>query len=627
MSNCRSAGNVGIMPSSAPGRAGSRSSMRRFSIRVWMMAGLLLLSGGPRAQAAVTVSSASGAIPLADHLAFARDPGGEAGIADRHALEWFKADVPAGGSPAFGYTSDAIWARVDIENEGEHDVQTVVELTHARLKQVTWHVLAGDRVVETISEGLHRPAGRRLRYPLISVDVPAGATRTMYLRVQSRTSVKVPLILATVPDYLRHAALRDFLDYAFVGVCAAFFLLALLNACLHRNRLFLLLTVITGGFLGYYLIFHGYYAWLGGPAQGWVNRNLMLSLAMIGNWAFFVFTLEYARSGAADCRHAFPCAGWLSWILLAGGLLLCMLPFRAAVNLMFGMLCVCHAAGAYVAFHLAGRSPQWSHWLMAGVWAVVLLVVLLMFAGFFVWRPLPMGLIHLQRSMLAFIFLVFFVMVMVQQRSVRQEAERARRAEHLATETRLRALRYQLNPHFLFNTLTSIEALSRAGPGRIAPLVRNLSVYLRLRLQPAADGMVVFQQEWESMCAYLDIEQVRFSRRLRVHHDVADDALNARVPEMLMQPLVENAVKYGMKEDGLVEVFVRAWREGDALHVRVENIGDLHPEKASAEGGIGLRNVKERLRLLYGGRASFSLRGEGGRVVAEIVLPLKETDG
>ena len=163
---------------------------------------------------------------------------------------------------------------------------------------------------------------------------------------------------------------------------------------------------------------------------------------------------------------------------------------------------------------------------------------------------------------------VFFALVIWQQRTARQKAERARRLDQLATEARLSALRYQINPHFLFNTLASIGALSTEAPERIPLLVRNLAAYLRVRLRPDAGETHAFAEEWESIRAYLEIEQIRFSDSLLIRHDVRGEALKARVPEMLVQPLVENAVTHGFREDGVADVCFSARRVGKGQTLR-----------------------------------------------------------
>ena len=272
-----------------------------------------------------------------------------------------------------------------------------------------------------------------------------------------------------------------------------------------------------------------------------------------------------------------------------------------------------------MAFRGASTSRAWGNWVLAGVWAVVLGVVFLLYAGSFKWFSHPVGTMELQRSLMLLIFLVFFALVTAQQQSVRRESERAQRAEKLASEAQLRALRYQLNPHFLFNTLNSIGALSREAPGRIPELVRRLALLLRQRLRPEPANRVPLRGELEAVKAYLGIEKVRFEENLQVAIDVPAELLDVRVPEMLIEPLAENAIKYGMPSDGPLRLAISAERREGELVVRVAHNGKLAPSRPG--GGIGTRNMRERLEHFYGGRAGFDLREEEGRVVAEVRLP------
>ena len=225
-------------------------------------------------------------------------------------------------------------------------------------------------------------------------------------------------------------------------------------------------------------------------------------------------------------------------------------------------------------------------------------------------------------------FLMAFTVVAGQRQIERRDRERALLAEKFATEAQLQALRYQLNPHFLYNTLTSIDALSRQAPQRIPDLVRKLATYLRLRLHPSADGMATVESEMDSIRAYLDIEQVRFEESLRVTYEIGPGVEACRVPEMLFQPLVENAVKHGMPPDGALELLIRVSRKGGQVEICVENNGHLGGDgvPCRVEGGVGLRNERERLARVYGDAARFELREEAGRVVAEIRLPVEEEE-
>ena len=224
-----------------------------------------------------------------------------------------------------------------------------------------------------------------------------------------------------------------------------------------------------------------------------------------------------------------------------------------------------------------------------------------------------------------------FYLAMSSAGRLRQAERRAAAAEGQAQAAQLRALRYQVNPHFLFNTLNSLSSLVMARrPEEAEEMIVNLSTFFRtsLTLDPADD--VTLGQEIAFQRLYLDIETVRFPNRLRVAVDVPEGLESARVPPLILQPLVENAIKHGVARTREPVTVTIAAREEDAnLILTVEN--DRGPDGAAAPGesgtGVGLANVCERLAARFGGAADCEagpLPGGGYRVT--LSLPL-ESDG
>lgn len=212
----------------------------------------------------------------------------------------------------------------------------------------------------------------------------------------------------------------------------------------------------------------------------------------------------------------------------------------------------------------------------------------------------------------------------------RSEIERLRLTAHLK-EAELRALKSQVNPHFIFNSLNSLRALIDENPPRARDAVTQLANLLRYSLQSGQLETVPLEDELRAVHDYLALEQVRHEERLRVRLDVDPDTLTLPIPPMLLQTLVENAVKYGISvrpEGGEVAVIAR--RETDSLRLQVTNPGALAEAPArpsTASTGVGLRNAADRLRLLFGERASLRLRADNAAlVVAEAVVPLAPTN-
>jgi signal transduction histidine kinase len=217
-----------------------------------------------------------------------------------------------------------------------------------------------------------------------------------------------------------------------------------------------------------------------------------------------------------------------------------------------------------------------------------------------------------------------------------EQAERFQRLEAHASRAQLEMLRYQLNPHFLFNTLNSISTLVLLGETEKANgMLSRLSSFLRYTLVGEREGLATVAQEMEALRLYLDIEKIRFGERLRTHFAIAPAASEARLPSLLLQPLVENAVKYAVtpREEG-AEITVSARTERGRLVIEVVDNGPGIPGGVpgpSHEGtGLGLGNIRERLTQIYGEEYRFELlpgsegvqpaASQGLRVVIEIPL-------
>ncbi len=185
--------------------------------------------------------------------------------------------------------------------------------------------------------------------------------------------------------------------------------------------------------------------------------------------------------------------------------------------------------------------------------------------------------------------------------------ESSRHAEVLAREAELRALKAQVNPHFLFNSLNSISALTTIDPAKARDMCIRLSDFLRMSLGLGERASISFGQEIELTRTYLDVEQVRFGTRLRVIETIEAACSDCPVPPLLVQPLVENAIKHGIAtlvEGGEICISARLAAEG--LLFAIENPFD--PEAPlTRRSGIGLRNVRDRLQRRYGTAASLTI--------------------
>jgi anti-sigma regulatory factor (Ser/Thr protein kinase) len=200
---------------------------------------------------------------------------------------------------------------------------------------------------------------------------------------------------------------------------------------------------------------------------------------------------------------------------------------------------------------------------------------------------------------------------------------RAVASENAALEAQLGALRAQINPHFLFNSLNSIAALIRSRPREAETVTEDLAELFRYSLRAARTPVVTLQEEIEAAELYLAIERARFGDRLAVRIDVPPRLWSALVPSLVVQPLVENAVKHGLDStDETLQILVAAaeHRGRVTLSVTDDGPGFPHvPPEAILSRGSGLRNVKERIELHFGGGAGFHLRRDG----VELSFPLR----
>jgi two-component system, LytTR family, sensor kinase len=226
-----------------------------------------------------------------------------------------------------------------------------------------------------------------------------------------------------------------------------------------------------------------------------------------------------------------------------------------------------------------------------------------------VWTDLLENVVQL--SVMLFLWCTLYFGIKQWQQSM-QERERLLRAETEARDAHLSALRYQLNPHFLFNSLNAVSTLVLRGDAtRATRMLSQISKLLRALLDGPIASEVTLSQELDFAKEYLSIEQSRLGERLQVNFEIAPESLDAAVPSMLLQPLLENAVRHGvgrLRDGGLIAI--QAAVESDRLFLIVHNSGPRGREDADQvqDGcGVGLANTTERLNRRYGSECDFTL--------------------
>ena len=250
--------------------------------------------------------------------------------------------------------------------------------------------------------------------------------------------------------------------------------------------------------------------------------------------------------------------------------------------------------------------------------------------------PLEMALQNIAESSLSWYFIfaawASLYVAMSYAKELRAADRRAAAFAREAQEAQLRALRYQINPHFLFNTLNSLSALILSQRIEKAErMIMTLSTFFRTTLSADPTADIALEEEIKLQRLYLDIEQVRFPDRLRVEVDVPESLAGVRVPVLILQPIVENAIKYGVaRSRGAVTVRISAYEEAGRLHLKVKDNGEVPPPHGCDDcggTGVGLKNVCERLIARYGVQAG-CFHGpdpEGGYTV-HVIMPVIRND-
>ena len=284
---------------------------------------------------------------------------------------------------------------------------------------------------------------------------------------------------------------------------------------------------------------------------------------------------------------------------------------------------------------LARRVPlEREHWarsatihLIAGIVIAVLKWWLdNLFRHYILGLPVGLSLIFVfQNNLLTYAILVSATQGYFYYQRYRQGELRSAELVAQLAQAELQALRMQLHPHFLFNTLNSIATLIHKDPDAADRMTARLSDLLRLTLENVGVQEAPLAQELQFLERYLDIERIRFSDRLVVRIEVAPDTLDASIPYLILQPLVENAIRHGIAARSSPGcVIVRAAREGDTLVLEVKDDGPGIQVAAASKNGIGISSTRARLEKLYGKAHVFELRSaEAGGLAVKLAFPFR----
>lgn len=229
-------------------------------------------------------------------------------------------------------------------------------------------------------------------------------------------------------------------------------------------------------------------------------------------------------------------------------------------------------------------------------------------------------------GVLLYLLSVAFHYVLIAMEESRSAEARAAEARVLARDAELKALKAQINPHFLFNSLNSISALTSVDPAKAREMCILLSEFLRMTLGLGEKSAISLSEELALLDRFLAIEKVRFGARLRVEENIQEESKPLLVPPLVLQPLVENAIIHGianLPEGGTIRLLSQS--QDGWLSITVENTFD--PEATSARrNGMGLANVRRRLEGCYGGQSTLQVSSDASQFRVQLSLPAKSGD-
>ena len=224
--------------------------------------------------------------------------------------------------------------------------------------------------------------------------------------------------------------------------------------------------------------------------------------------------------------------------------------------------------------------------------------------------------------MMYIVYVVFFYAINYYQ-GFKEKLRNEGKLMSLVKEAELHALKSQINPHFLFNSLNSISSLTMTDPSKAQEMVINLSQLMRYSLKYDQREKVTLKQELENNKLYLNIEKVRFGDKLNPLFDVEETCLKASIPNMILQPLYENAIKYGVYEaTEPVDVITACRCNKEVLEVTIKNTYDPDVLKKKGEG-IGLRNIRDRLQIIYGNPLLLKMQDNKKEFTVTLTIPQK----
>jgi two-component system, LytTR family, sensor kinase len=258
-------------------------------------------------------------------------------------------------------------------------------------------------------------------------------------------------------------------------------------------------------------------------------------------------------------------------------------------------------------------------WLTAGYYLLVFIFAEhSQYTGFLL-KSLPWRFVS---GILFYAGVCLFYYVLVYYKSLQERLEKETELKNQVREAEMNMLKFQLNPHFIFNSLNSISSLTIDSPEKAREMIIRLSDFLRYSLQQDGLQKSSLEKEIKNIEDYLDIEKIRFGKRLRYYKEIEDECLDLEIPNLILQPVFENAIKHGV-HNSTEEVTIQLSCSIESEYLVIEVCNDFDPEFASMRGeGVGLKNIEERLKLIYKTSGLLEVRIEVNVFIVKVFIPV-----
>ncbi|MBN1128304.1 MAG: histidine kinase [Chitinispirillaceae bacterium] len=523
-----------------------------------------------------------------------------------------------------GYSRSPVWVRLTIADSSEVDRKWYLSLSQPQLDTVELYRLTGKEATPLGSSGrLNDRAGQAIaaREPVFVLPARTGNDPAVFLlRIRTNDVCAISLRLIEGKEYLRE---RTFSSLGFGFYFGALAVIIFFN-------LFLFITVRFVSCLWYSL-------WILSLAlfQASTTGHLLL-VGFLPHWfilfSFAAGSIVFAAAFTASFLglREFSPVLWRSMQLFGGLGALVMLsspigqgtPAAMGASILGGVFVIVCLVVGYASIRHRGRPAVF----YACAITIFAFGILLTSVRNFGWLPNTLitahGILISSVIEVTIIAIALIDRISIIEREKSQAREKAHLSEHLATESRLRALQAQINPHFLFNTLNTIAEMTSIDPEKAEKLVMRLSRLFRRTLSASVHKNVALSEELETIRTYLEIEKERFGNRLNYTIDVQGDPSAPFIVGQVLQPIVENAIKHGIEplsRGGEVKVLCRI--ESEKIYIMIKDSGCGFGHSKIHEGtGYGFENVKERLHLAYGQAATITCSNDNGAVV-EVSIP------